>query len=91
VLSLEEYERRLLARLLREAGVDPRPIVERFVRLRDGYAASLIERLAQLEPEEASRVASKLLRSPNPFDKTLGAWLAARGAGAGEPPPTIYV
>ncbi|MEM0226657.1 MAG: hypothetical protein QXF46_07245 [Thermofilaceae archaeon] len=83
VVSIEEYERRILSKLLREAGVNPEPIVERFVRMRDGYAARLIERLSRMEPEEASRAAQKLLKSQNPLDKTLGAWLAYR-----EPPPT---
>lgn len=83
VLSIEEYERRVLSRLLREAGVDPDPVVDRFMRMRDGYAARLIERLSQLEPNEASYVAVKFLKSKNPLDKTLGAWLACR-----EPPKT---
>lgn len=91
VLSVEEYERRILARILREVGVDPQPVVERFVKLRDRYAAHLIERLALMEPDEASRTAEKLLRSQNPFDKTLGAWLASRGSKASEPLLSIYV
>ncbi len=91
VYTLGEYERRLLSRLLREAGVDPRPIVDRFMRLRDEYSARLVDALACVDRETAERLAAKLLRSSNPFDKTLGAWLASRGGPASEPPPGLYV
>jgi len=91
VVSVEEYERRILSKLLREAGVNPEPIVERFVRMRDGYAARLIDRLSRMEPGEASRAAEKLLKSQNPLDKTLGAWLAYREAPPARSSSLLYV
>jgi len=88
-MPVEEYERRILAKLLREAGVDPEPIVNRFLERRDRYSARLIERLAGADPSAAARMAQKLARSPNPLDKVLAAWLAAR-AEEREPPPSLY-
>lgn len=89
VMAVEEYERRILAKLLREAGVDPKPIVARFLEHRDKYSARLIEKLASADPDTALRFAQHLARSPNPLDKTLAAWLAAR-AEERSPPPSLY-
>ena len=88
--TLEEYERRQLSRLLRSAGVDPKPIIERFMKLRSEYSAKLVETLEQVDQESAERLAPRLLRSSNPFDKTLGAWLASRTADTA-PPSSLYV
>ncbi|MCC6050063.1 MAG: hypothetical protein LM580_05120 [Thermofilum sp.] len=90
VMPVEEYERRILTKLLREAGVDPEPIVKRFLERRDSYSARLIERLASVDPSSAARAAQRLARSPNPLDKALAAWLAARAEERGPPPP-LYV
>lgn len=90
VMPVEEYERRILAKLLREAGVDPEPIVRRFLERRDRYSARLIERLASVDPSAAARMAQKLARSPNPLDKALAAWLAAKAEERGAP-PSLYV
>lgn len=90
VLAIEEYERRVLAKLLKEAGVEPEPIVRRFLERRDRYSARLIERLARADPTTAAAAAQRLARSPNPFDKTLAAWLAAR-ASERDPPSLLYV
>lgn len=89
VVSIEEYERKILTRLLREAGVDPEPIVTRFLESRDRYSASLIEKLANANSEAALRFARDLARSPNPLDRTLAAWLAYR-AEERTPPPSLY-
>ena len=89
VVSIEEYERRILSRLLREAGVDPEPIVARFLERRDKYSVRLIEKLANADPSAALRFAQHLARSPNPLDRTLAAWLAARAEDR-SPPPSLY-
>jgi hypothetical protein len=89
VVSIEEYERRILARLLKEAGLDPEPIVTRFLERRDKYSSRLIEKLANADPTAALCFAQHLARSSNPLDRTLAAWLAAK-AEERSPPPSLY-
>lgn len=90
VLSVEEYEKRVLVKLLKDAGVEPEHIVRRFTKMRDEYCARLIERLAKMEPDVAVKTAAKFLNSPHPFDKTIGAWLARRETPS-TPLKTLYV
>ncbi len=80
-VAVEDYERRMLFELLKEAGVEPAPIIEKFLERRDEYCAWLISELARIEPQAAVEVAGELLRSPNPLDKALGAWLASKHLG----------
>ncbi|MEM1509574.1 MAG: hypothetical protein QXY49_02585 [Thermofilaceae archaeon] len=88
-VTVEEYEKRMLFKLLKEAGVEPIPIIEKFVEKRDEYCARLISELTHIEPHVAIKVAGKLLQSPNPLDKTLGAWLASKHV-ENKPPSTLY-
>lgn len=80
-VAVEDYERRMLFKLLKEAGVEPAPIIEKFLERRDEYCAWLINELAHIEPQAAAEVAGELLRSPNPLDKALGVWLASKHLG----------
>lgn len=89
-VTVEEYEKRMLFKLLKEAGVEPTPIIEKFMEKRDEYCARLISELTHVEPQVAVKVAGKLLQSPNPFDKTLGAWLASKHVEESRPPSTLY-
>ena len=90
VMTIAEYEKRTLARLLREAGVDPSKIIEKFFERRERYCARLLQKLSTADPELAAKMAEKLFRSPNLMDKTLGAWLANRTLRSAEPLPTLY-
>lgn len=74
-----EYERELLRMLLSGAGVaDPEGIIEVFFRERERYCEQLLRELVQADQHVAPKVAEKLARSPNYFDKTLGLWLLDR-------------
>lgn len=85
-VTVEDYERHMLSELLREAGVEPAPIIEKFLERRDEYCAWLISELARIEPQAAVEIAGELLQSPNPLDKALGAWLASKYLEGGRYP-----
>lgn len=92
MIPVEEYERRLLTRLLRERGDRPEEVVKRFFKSRNCYAARLIERLSQVDPETALKVAQKLGKSSNPLDQALAAWLSMRAESErGVTASTLYV